>query len=495
MNPDTPLLRCQGLRKRFAAIQALDGVDLEVARGQVVALLGENGAGKSTLVKILSGVHHPDEGQLWFDGEPYQPGDPSAAMQRGIGMVHQETNLLPALSIMENIALGRLPTTRRGTIDYRRLETEARTQLDRVGLGELDPGTPVRKLSVAAKQKVEIAKALSLDARLLVLDEPTAALAQEDADLLFGLIDELRADGVGFIYISHRLYEIPRIADAIVVLRDGAQVASWGSGTVPTEEIIQAMVGREVDEQFPDPPDTVAEPLLEVRSLHRAGAFSDVSFTLHRGEILGIAGLVGAGRTELARAIFGADPIDGGQLVLDGRALRVRSPAAAAAAGIVMIPEDRKEQGLALEQPVMDNATYPMLDRLGPIVRPSVLRQLTEQLAARVELKGSPTQPAGTLSGGNQQKVVIAKWLPRDPEVVIFDEPTRGVDVGAKQAIYRLITELAEQGRGVIVISSELPEVLGLAHRVLVLSRGKLTGDLPRDRATESAVMTHAVEG
>ncbi len=493
---EQPLFTARGLRKAFPGVLALDGVDLEVHPGRVVALLGENGAGKSTLVKILSGVHQPDEGTMAFEGQPYAPRSAAVALDAGIGMVHQETNLLPGVSVMENIALGRLPL-RRGLIDYDALRQHAANHLDRVGLGDLDPATPVARLSVGARQKVEIAKALALEARLLVLDEPTAALSREDAEILFELIHDLRSQGVGFIYISHRLYEIPRVADAVVVLRDGAGVAGWSRGDVPTEDIIQAMVGREVDEQFPDPPDSVGEELLRAEGLTRNGAFADVDLTLHRGEILGIAGLVGAGRTELARALVGADQLDAGTVRLDGEVVRLRSPEEAAQAGIAMIPEDRKEHGLALDQLVRDNATYPMLERAveGGVVRPSALNRLTRQLAERVELRGSPLQTAATLSGGNQQKVVIAKWLPREPEVVIFDEPTRGVDVGAKQAIYRIINELVLQGKGVIVISSELPEVLGLAHRVAVLSRGRLTGELPREDATERAVMQLAVEG
>lgn len=493
---EVPLFVARGLRKSFPGVLALDGVDLEVHAGRVLALLGENGAGKSTLVKILSGVHQPDEGTMELDGAPYAPRSAAVALDAGIGMVHQETNLLPELSAMENIALGRLPL-QRGLVDYRALRRHATEHLSHVGLQELDPATPIARLSVGERQKVEIAKALALDARLLVLDEPTAALSREDAQILFELIGDLRQHGVGFIYISHRLYEIPLVADEVVVLRDGARVAGWPSGDVPTEQIIQAMVGRQVDEQFPEPPDTVGEELLTAEGLTRHGAFADVSLTLHRGEILGIAGLVGAGRTELARALAGADALDAGHIRLGGEVVQVGSPAEAADAGIAMIPEDRKEHGLALEQLVRDNATYPMLQRIVErgLVRPSALNRLTETLGERVELRGSPLQTAGTLSGGNQQKVVIAKWLPREPEVVIFDEPTRGVDIGAKQAIYRIIHELVQLGKGVIVISSELPEVLGLAHRLVVLSRGRLTGQLSREEATEEAVMQLAVKG
>jgi ribose transport system ATP-binding protein len=370
-----------------------------------------------------------------------------------------------------------------------------RGYLDRVGL-QVDPATPVRRLSVAQQQQVEIAKALSLDARVLLLDEPTAALGDEETAALFALIEELRAQGVGFVYISHRLGEIARIADRIVVLRDGERVAAFDHADVPVDRLVEAMVGRAVDQVFPDPPEHDGEVVLRVTDLARDGVFQGVGFELHRGEILGIAGLVGAGRTELMRALFGADPADRGSIEVAGRSVVLRRPEDAVEAGIVLVPEDRKGQGLVLGLSVQDNLALPSLEQLatrGAVTTPT-LRRLTERITRQLQLRGRPGQSARTLSGGNQQKVVIGKWLERRPQVVLFDEPTRGVDVGAKAAIYAVIRGLADQGVGCVVVSSELPEVLGLSNRVLVMSRGRQTGLLTRAEADEERVMTLAVE-
>jgi ribose transport system ATP-binding protein len=485
-------LLCEGLTKRFPGVLALDHVDLAVHYGEVVVLLGENGAGKSTLVKIISGVHQADEGDMRLDGQPYAPVDPRAAIDAGIGMIHQEMNLLPALSVAENIFLGRQP--RRGpAIDYAALHEQAREAMRPVGL-DVDPRTPLSQLSIAQRQLTEIAKALSLHARILILDEPTAALGQEDADRLFEIVHELRGERVGFVYISHRLQEVARIGDRVVVLRDGELTAEFDDVDVPTDRFIAAMVGREVEREFPEPAPHSGEPVLEIDALGRDDAFDDVSFVLHSGEILGIAGLVGAGRTELARAVFGAEPPDRGSMRLRGTPYAPSSPAEAVAAGVVLVPEDRKDQGLVLQLTMADNVVLPSLDAMGGVLRPSTTEQVTRQQIDQLGIKGRPGQVADTLSGGNQQKTVIAKWLPLDPSVIIFDEPTRGVDVGAKPAIHDVIRDVAGRGAGVIVISSELPEVLGLAHRVLVLSAGQQTALLPRDDADEETVMSHAVE-
>lgn len=489
------LLECRGLTKSFPGTRALDDVDLHVAAGEAVALLGENGAGKSTLVKILSGVQPPDVGEMRFDGRPYAPASPREAIAAGVGMIHQEMSLLPGLSIAENVLLGRLPRTRAGLVDRRRLHDSARRHLDRVGL-RLDPATKVGRLSVAQQQQVEIAKALSLDARLLLLDEPTAALGDEESEALFALLDELRGQGVGLVYISHRLAEVARVADRIVVLRDGARVAAYDRADVPVDEIVAAMVGRTVDQVFPDPPTHTGEVVLRVRDLSRDGSFDGVSFDLHRGEILGVAGLVGAGRTELVRAIFGADPVDRGRLEVAGRPVEFRGPGDAVDAGIVLVPEDRKGQGIVLGLTVGENVALPSMRELaerGLLTRAAV-RRLAAETAARLHIRGRAGQTARTLSGGNQQKVVIGKWLARDPQVVLFDEPTRGVDVGAKAAIYDVIHDLAADGVGCVVVSSELLEVLGLAHRVLVLSEGRQTALLTREEATEERVMALAVQ-
>lgn len=490
------LLACRGLTKTFPGTRALTSVDLAVDAGEVVALIGENGAGKSTLMKILGGVHTPDEGSVVLDGADYEPSGPADAIAAGIGTIHQEMSLLPQLSVTENVLLGRLPTRASGTIDRAAARAIVQENLDRVGL-RVDPDTPVRRLSVAQQQQVEIAKALSLHARVLLLDEPTASLGDDESEALFRLIAELRAQGVAFIYISHRLAEIARVADRVVVLRDGARVAAFDRADVPVETLVEAMVGRAVDQVFPDPPAHEDEVVLRVTGLAREGVFEGVSFELHRGEILGIAGLVGAGRTEVVRALFGADPPTAGTIEIEGRLWRLLRPEDAVRAGIVLVPEDRKGQGLVLGLSVQDNLALPSLDHLAErgAVTSGVLRRLAERAAARLEIRGRPTQLARTLSGGNQQKVVIGKWLERQPKIVLFDEPTRGVDVGAKAAIYDVITELAASGVACIVVSSELPEVLGLAHRVLVMSEGRQTGLLARREADEEAVMTLAVEG
>lgn len=489
---DAAGLQCRGLTKRFPGVVALEDVSLEVGHGEVVVLLGENGAGKSTLMKVISGIHTPDDGDMLLDGQPYQPSDPRAAIDAGIGMIHQEMNLLPALSVAENIHLGRQP--RRGpVIDYQALHAQSREVMQQVGL-DVDPTRILGALSIAQQQLTEIAKALSLDARILILDEPTAALGQADTERLFDLIRELRGHGVGFVHISHRLEEAREIGDRVVVLRDGRLTAQFDDPGTSTDRFISAMVGREVERTFPEPAAPDDDVVLEVEGLGRDGAFADVTFTLHRGEILGFAGLVGAGRTEVARALFGAEPPDAGTMRLDGQPYAPGSPADAAAAGVVLIPEDRKNQGLVLGLSVGDNTVLPSLPVIRGALLPSTVDKITGEQIERLEIKGRVDQSANTLSGGNQQKLVIGKWLPREPRVVIFDEPTRGVDVGAKPAIHDVVRELAEQGAGVIVISSELPEVLGLSHRVLVLSGGRQTALVDRTDADEETVMSAAVE-
>ncbi len=484
-------LRCEGLVKRFPGTLALDDVDLSVDFGEVVVLLGENGAGKSTLVKCISGVHRPDAGSMTFDDRAWAPESPRDAIAGGIGMIHQEMTLLPQLSIAENIHLGRLPTTG-GWVDRRGMRTAAREVLERVGL-DLDPGVRVARLSVAQQQLVEIAKALALDARLLILDEPTAALGGDDAARLFGIVDDLRAEGVGFIHISHRLEEVARVGDRVVVLRDGRRVAAFDDPRTPQGQLVRAMVGRSVDEHMGQPAPRGDEVVLRVRDLRRDGVFEGVSFDLHRGEVLGIAGLVGAGRTDVARALFGAEPPSGGTMELDGRPYTPAQPDDAVRAGVVLVPEDRKTQGVVLDLSVGDNLALPSLQALGPVVTPGRVEAVARQETDRLRIKGRARQSARTLSGGNQQKVVIGKWLHREPRVLIFDEPTRGIDVGAKRAIHELIHDLAARGAAVVIISSDLPEVLGLSHRVLVMAAGRQTAVLDRVDATEEAVMTHAV--
>src|SRR3954470_11684039 len=480
----------RGASKRFGATQALDHIDLEVKPGEVVALLGENGAGKSTLSNIIAGTFAPDTGSMTWQGRPYAPAVPGDAIAAGIGMIHQELRLLPDLSVAENVFIGRLPMTG-GRVDREQMNRRAAEQLHRLGL-DISPTRTVRSLRVAAQQQVEIAKALTLDAKLLLLDEPTAALGAEETEHLFGVIDALRAEGVSFIYVSHRLEEIARIADRVVVLRDGRWVASHDTAQVPVPQLIEDMVGRNLEQIFPDTGAPGADEVLRVNGLtSAAGAFRDISFSVHAGEILGIAGIVGAGRTELVRAIAGADPVESGTVTIGGRELRSGDPLAAIRAGVTLVPEDRKQDGIVLDMAIADNIAVCNLDRLadGGWVKPGRVRAVAEHAIKRLQVKGAADDPVRSLSGGNQQKVVIAKWLERQPRVIILDEPTRGIDMGARAAIYDVIADLAREGMAVIVVSSELEEVLGLAHRVMVLSRGQQRGVLSGEEATDHAIM------
>jgi ribose transport system ATP-binding protein len=484
----SPGLTVRGVSKRFGATQALDHIDLDVRPGEVVALLGENGAGKSTLSNIIAGTFAPDTGSMEWQGAPYAPAEPGDAIAAGIGMIHQELRLLPDLTVAENVFVGRWPM-RGGKVDRAQMEARAAEQLHRLGL-DIAPDTPVRALRVAAQQQVEIAKALTLDAKLLLLDEPTAALGAEETEHLFAVIDQLRAEGVSFVYVSHRLEEIARVADRVVVLRDGRWVAAHDTAQVPVEQLIEDMVGRTLERLFPDTGEPAGGEVLRVDGLTGAG-FRHVSFSVREGEVLGIAGIVGAGRTELVRAIAGADPVAAGTVKVDGRELRLGDPAAAIRAGVALVPEDRKAEGVVLDLPIADNIAICNLDRLadGGWVKPGRVRDVAAQAVQRLQVKGAPEHSVRSLSGGNQQKVVIAKWLERRPRVIILDEPTRGIDMGARAAIYEVIAELARNGMAVIVVSSELEEVLGLSHRVLVLSRGEQRGVLEGAEATDHAIM------
>jgi len=493
--PDAPTdqagLTVRNVSKRFGATQALDHIDLDVRPGEVVALLGENGAGKSTLANIIAGVFPSDTGTMTWQGQPYEPSSPGDALARGIVLIHQEMRLLPDLSNAENVFVGR-PLVKGGRLDRAEMNRRAQEQLRRLGL-DVSPNRVVRHLRVAAQQQVEIAKALTFDARLLILDEPTAALGAEETDHLFERIDALRREGVSFIYVSHRLEEIARICDRIVVLRDGQWVASHDTAQVPVKRLIEDMVGRSIESVFPDHGTPGEREVLKVEGLTAAdGSFTDVSFTVHEGEILGIAGIVGAGRTELVRAAAGADHVAAGTVTVDGKRLTLNGPRDAMDAGVVLVPEDRKAQGLILDMSIADNVAVANLDNVagpGRFISPRRVRDVAAEASRILRVKGRPEQAVRTLSGGNQQKVVIAKWLERKPRVVILDEPTRGIDVGARASIYEVIVELAKTGVAVVVVSSELEEVLGLSHRVLVLSRGQNKGILHGGDATDHAVM------
>jgi ribose transport system ATP-binding protein len=486
-------LSVSGLSKSYSGVPVLFGVDFDVREGEVVALLGENGAGKSTLSAIVAGSIQPNAGSMIFEGRPYAPASPRAALEAGVGLIHQEMRLLPDLSIAENVFVGRQPM-RGGRVDRAAMRARAREQLLRLGL-DVSPDRTVRALGVAAQQQVEIAKALTLNARLLILDEPTAALGGGETERLFAQIARLKAEGVSFIYISHRLEEIAHIADRIVVLRDGQLVARHETADVPVDVLLRDMVGRSIERLFPETKPPAAREVLRVEKLSAAaGAFRDISFTVHAGEIFGIAGIVGAGRTELVRALVGADPLAAGAVFLEGTRLALRNPGEAIGAGIVLVPEDRKAQGLILDHTVEANVVLGNHDRLARRgwLWPRVQRGFAARMIERLGVKGEAGLLTRYLSGGNQQKLVIARWLARGPKVFILDEPTRGIDVGARAAIYGLIAELAQNGMAVVIVSSDLEEVLGLSHRVMVLSRGRQMGVLKAGEADGVAVMALA---
>ena len=487
---NSPILSLKGIRKSYGPIEVLHGIDLDIRPGEVVALLGENGAGKSTVSKIISGTVPPSSGEMTWQGAPYAPANPRDAIDAGVGMIHQELLLLPHLTIAENVFVGRYPR-RNGLVDRRTMRDEASRGLRRLGL-DLPPNRLVQGLSTANQQLIEIAKALTLNARLLILDEPTAALGGEETQRLFDQIRRLKADGVGIIYISHRLEEIRQIADRVVVMRDGAKVQEFDSADVPVRTIVEAMVGRSLERMFPALGQPSAEPVLEVQGLTGAsGRFRDVNFAVRKGEIFGIAGLVGAGRTELVRAIAGADPIASGSVHLEGQDITPKSPRDAIRSGIVLVPEDRKLQGLVLDHSIAENIAYPNLAQVAHagLVTGGAVQGFAGHNIKRFGVKGQGNQNANELSGGNQQKVVIAKWLARNPRVVVLDEPTRGIDVGARSSIYDIIAGLAAEGVAVIVVSSDLEEVLGVSHRIMVMAAGRQAGILDHTEANDVSVM------
>ncbi len=490
-----PLLEMRGIDKSFPGVHALRGVDLDLHAGEVLALLGENGAGKSTLIKVLAGAHVPDGGVIRIGGRDIVIGNPIEARRAGVAVIYQELSLVPSLSAADNIFLGR-EKTRGGWLRRGEENRQARELFARIGVA-VDPRALCRNLSIAQQQVVEIAKALAIDSRILVMDEPSATLTPQEVDRLFQIIRDLKTHGLGIIYISHRLDEIFAVADRVMVLRDGRHVGTRPIAQVSRESLIEKMVGRRLDQEFPRRSVIPGPPRLVVKELRRGTKVRGVSFTLRRGEVLGLTGLVGSGRTETARLIFGVDRREGGTLELDGRKLNIQSPGDAIAAGIALLAEDRKGQGLVLAHSVRDNFALPNLQawsRLGFLNRrreAAALGRFVDRLRIRLS---SQDQRARTLSGGNQQKVILAKWLQRHCEVVLFDEPTRGIDVGAKFEIYQLINELAEQGKAILMISSELPEVLGMSDRILVMHEGRVTGEINDvSGATQEQIMALAV--
>lgn len=488
------ILEMKNISKAFYGVQALNNVDFSVLRGETHILLGENGAGKSTLVKILSGAYHKDAGEIFFDGEPIEISTPLDAQRKGISIIYQEFNLIPGLSVAENIFLGREPVKGNRLINWRVLNENAKAILDKLH-ADVSPTALVATLSVAEQQFVEIAKALSFGAKLIIMDEPSATLTPAEIDRLFAVIRDLKRAGVSIIYISHHLDEIFEIGDRVTVLRDGELVATDDIKNVTKDMIIRWMVGRDLTNTYPPRTTTPGEVVLEVQNLSRRGELHDISFHLRRGEILGIAGLVGSGRTELVRALYGADPIDRGEIKLHGRTLAIKTPKESIKNGIGFLPEDRKQEGLVLEQSVKNNVT---LANLVKVVKNGIISGSAEKAAVDEYVRNLGIRTVNqqvlikNLSGGNQQKVVLAKWLFTDSDILIFDEPTRGIDVGAKYEIYQLMNRLTEQGKSVIMVSSELPEIIGMSDRVLVLHNGRITGEYTRDQFDQELIMKNA---
>ena len=492
---DVPALHMRGIRKRFPGVVALDGVDLDVRRGEIHALLGENGAGKSTLMKTLSGACRMDSGEIAIDGRPVDIRGPAAARGLGIGMVYQELALVPALSAGANVMLGQEPRARAGLLDHDALHAAAQRWLDRTG-AVLDARQPVASLSIAEQQLVEIARALALDARILVMDEPTSALGEHEVQSLFGTMRALAAQGVAILYVSHRLEEIFQIADRVTVLRDGRNVGTQDIGRTSRGQLVGMMVGRQVAEGRSQPPAGTGAELLRVEGLTRAGVLHDISFAVHAGEIVGIVGQMGSGRTEIARAIFGLDRLDAGRVWVHGRHAAIRSPRDAIRHGIGFVTEDRKREGLVAGLTVRENITLSVFrhtGRFGAIMRRKD-RELAERYIGRLRIATrSCEEIVANLSGGNQQKTVIAKWLAARVDVLLLDEPTRGIDIGAKEEIATLIRALAADGVGVVLISSELPEIVALAHRALVLRDGRIAGEFAHGELDAERLLASAM--
>lgn len=488
------IVRMEHITKTFPGVKALDDVHFELRAGEVMALLGENGAGKSTLMKILSGVYTRDGGEMEIFGKSYGDLTPKGAQALGVAIIHQELNMCRHLSIAENMFLGR-EKTRLGTLSQREMETEASNALEELGI-DLDPRQVVGELPVSKQQMVEIAKALSTNAKILIMDEPTSSLTSREIDDLFRIIRDLKAKGCGVVYISHRLEELQYIVDRVTIMRDGQFVTSGRFQDMTMDEIIANMVGREIKEKFPRVQCKKGKCVFEARGLNAGRMVRDVSFQLYEGEIVGFAGLMGAGRTETTRAIFGVDPKESGRLFLDGREVSIRSVEDAIRNGIVLAPEDRKKDGLCTKLSMRENIALPNLDiicdKVG-VVRKRREEQMCNEAIANLRIKTAGLDSdAATLSGGNQQKVVVAKWLARNSRVVMFDEPTRGIDVAAKVEIYHLMNRLKQQGIAVMFVSSEMPEVMGIADRIIVMCDGRITGEIGSGEATQEKILTLA---
>lgn len=494
---DDDILKFENVEKLFSGVHALKGVSFSVKRGHVHALCGENGAGKSTLIKMLTGVHAPTSGVIYYNGEKLACDNPKHALSLGIAGIYQELNLIPSLSVAENIFVGNYPVDGKGMVDWRSMRSQAKELLDRLEV-DINPMARVRSMGVAKKQIVEIAKALSRDARVLIMDEPTAAIPQKEIQTLYRIVNSLRDNGVTIIYISHHLDEIFELSDRITVLRDGEFIDTVDTKSIDENGLIKLMVGRELSEQYPYIPAEPGAPALEVDDVTVPGVLKNISFTLRRGEVLGIAGMVGSGRTEMLQSLFGVLHPGAGDIRINGAVARIRSPRDAIAAGIAYLPEERKTSGLVLQLSILDNIGLTNLKSISVrgIIRDGKLNRIAKEMSESIRIKTpSLRQKVKRLSGGNQQKVVLGKWFARQPDIYLFDEPTRGIDVGAKVEIYNLMNNLKRKGAALIMVSSELPEILGMSDRVLVMRQGGIVGELSREHATQEEIMKLAVGG
>jgi len=490
------ILELKNISKSFSGVEVLHNVSFELRPGEVHALLGENGAGKSTLVKIITGVHYPDKGEILLNGEPVHFSDARESRQAGIAAIYQELSLFPDLDVAENIFAGRQPVTLGGRVDWRKLYAEAGKLLESLGV-KLDLKQKARTLSIAQQQMVEIARAFSINAQILIMDEPSSSLTLHEVDDLFRLVRRLRAEGTAIIFISHRLEELFSLADRVTVLRDGSYVDTRSMKDVTRDDLIRMMVGRTITNLFPKQDVQAGDVVLKVENLTRAGSFQDVSFELRRGEILGLAGLVGAGRTNVARAIFGVEPASGGRIQVEGRDVVITSPQQAIGLGLAYVPEDRQLHGLIPAMSLTPNISLPMLDHYAQLgwLRDKSERKSAYDAALQMEVRANNIwQLARELSGGNQQKVVLAKWLSTNPGILILDEPTRGIDVGTKAAVHGLMSKLASEGMAILMISSELPEILGMSDRVIVMREGHVTGHFSRAEATQEMIISAATQ-
>lgn len=488
-------MRVSGINKSFPGVKALDNVNFAVRKGTVHALCGENGAGKSTLMKIINGIYKADSGQIFLDEKPVTIKDPIQARDYGIAMIAQELNYVPEMSIEENLFLGRLPVTKFGNVDWKRVRRETIEFLRQENL-PYKPDQKLKTLTVSDIQMLEIIKAISNNAQIVIMDEPTSAITNREVEVLFGKIAELKKKGVSIIYISHKMEEVFRIADDITVLRDGKTVETHPASEIDLDKVIALMVGRKMDNVYPKEEVEIGEPILEIEGLGSKGVFKDINFKANKGEIVGFAGLMGAGRTETMRAIFGLDPYDEGKIKVHGKEVTIKKVSDSIAQKVVMLSEDRRRYGIIPIRSVMENASISSLDKIiyGGRWHPKVEKELVSKYFEKMHVKTPSLETAiQGLSGGNQQKVLLAKWMLRDPDVLILDEPTRGIDVGAKFEIYRLMTDLVKEGKTVIMVSSELPELIGMCDRIYIMNKGRVTGCLSKDEFSQETIMRYAM--